>query len=171
MPRTVKLRWHRFASFIAARNAFRADSCVYLQATSRGQPLRIGKASVGLEGRYRGGTGYALDAAAHGSRNQWFVAAVPKALCEAVERELIWVNRSKLRYNNQGVTYEPPSRVRLQHSGSKPRISIRSPSLRESIIESKIVFTTTSVSFFEICGVRFATSSIRPLFVILLSGS
>ena len=40
--------------------------------------------------------------------------------------------------------------------------------LSASIIESKIVLTTTSVSFFEICGVRLATSSIKPLLVISL---
>src|SRR6516162_10064203 len=33
-------------------------------------------------------------------------------------------------------------------------------------MESKIVFTTTSVSFFEMCGVCSATFSIRPLFVM-----
>ena len=44
----------------------------------------------------------------------------------------------------------------------KPRISMRSPSFSASIIESKIVLTTTSVSFLEMCGVRLATSSISP---------
>jgi hypothetical protein len=36
---------------------------------------------------------------------------------------------------------------------------------------SKIVLTTISVSFFEMCGVRSATASMRPLFVISLLAS
>ena len=33
-------------------------------------------------------------------------------------------------------------------------------------MQSKIVFTTVSVSFFEMCGTRTDTRSIRSLFVI-----
>ena len=119
----MSLRWKRFPSFIEARETFRAASCVYVQASPRGRPLRIGKASSGLEARYRGGTGYALDAAAHGSRNQRFVASVPRTICELVERELIWANRSSLPYNNQGLNHEPVRRIRITHTGSKPRLS------------------------------------------------
>ena len=43
---------------------------------------------------------------------------------------------------------------------------MRSPRLSASVIASKIVFTTTSVSFFEMCGVFSATVSMSPLFVI-----
>ena len=46
---------------------------------------------------------------------------------------------------------------------------MRSPALAAlRVIESKIVLTTISVSFFEMCGVRSATASINPLFVIVL---
>ncbi len=43
---------------------------------------------------------------------------------------------------------------------------MRSPRRSASVIASKIVLTTTSVSFFEMCGVCSATSSMSPLFVI-----
>src|SRR5512139_2443619 len=46
---------------------------------------------------------------------------------------------------------------------------MRSPCLRASVMASKIVFTTISVSFFETCGVSSATFSINPLFVITRS--
>src|SRR5574338_205472 len=45
---------------------------------------------------------------------------------------------------------------------------MRSPALRASVIASKIVLTTTSVSFFEMWGVSAATRSISPLLVMLL---
>lgn len=82
--------------------------------------LGIGKASKGLEARYRGGTGYALDAAMHASRNLVFVAAVPSALCEQVGRTLIWQFRTQLAYNNLGVTRAPESVMPLRHSGTAP---------------------------------------------------
>jgi hypothetical protein len=105
---------------------------VYVQADSRGRPLRIGMASRGLSVRYRGGTGYALEAAAHGSRNQWFVARVPVRLCAVVEKELIWSQRAALRYNSQGKRRTPRVRLRITHVGSKPLFG---PSSRSSDIE------------------------------------
>src|SRR5437867_11209061 len=71
-----------FERLTAARANFPSTPCVYIQADPARYPFRIGKASEGLEGRYRGGTGYAIDAAMHGSGNLVFVAAVPKELCE-----------------------------------------------------------------------------------------
>jgi hypothetical protein len=117
----VALQWHMFERLTAARLSFRRTSCVYVQTDAARYPLRIGKASEGLEARYRGGTGYALDAAMHGSDNLVFVAAVPKDLCEAIESELIWQGRRSLPYNNHGKRIAPPRRVRLVHMGIVPR--------------------------------------------------
>jgi hypothetical protein len=73
-----------------------------------------------MEARYRGGTGYALDAGMHGSGNLMFVAAVPKELCGVVESELIWRGRHVLVYNNQGKRLEPVGRIGLSHEGNAP---------------------------------------------------
>lgn len=117
----MTLSWSLFTSFIEARSEYRRTPCVYVQASSAGMPLRVGKASVGLDARYRGGTGYALDAAGHESGNLWFVAPVPVDSCDEIERELIWANRGILEYNNLGIRHEPSARVNLRHKGQSPR--------------------------------------------------
>jgi hypothetical protein len=118
----IKLEWHRFAKLTEARSRFAKTPCVYIQADSKGCPIRIGKATEGLEARYRGGTGYAIDAAMHGSGNLVFVAAVERDLCACVEDELIWQGRRCLTYNNQGKTVVPVRRVLLSHSGLPPML-------------------------------------------------
>jgi hypothetical protein len=115
------LKWCRFHRLTEARAAFKNRPCVCVQTDSRGRPVRVGKASKGLETRYYGGTGYALDAAMHGSRNLVFVAQVPADLCDAVERTLIWQFREQLTYNNMGVKRAPESLLRLRHEGPTPK--------------------------------------------------
>lgn len=123
MSEPVKLDWQRFEKLTKARSRFARTPCVYVQADARGCPIRIGKASEGLEARYRGGTGYAIDAAMHGSGNLVFVAAVEKDLCGSVEDELIWQGRRCLTYNNQGKIVPPFPRVPLSHSGTPPLLN------------------------------------------------
>lgn len=120
MGETVRLEWQRFTKLTEARSQFAKTPCVYFQTDSRGCPIRVGQTSVGLEGRYRGGTGYTIDAAMHGSGNLVFVAAVDKDLCELIEKELIWQGRRHLTYNNQGKLAPPFRRVYLEHSGTSP---------------------------------------------------
>src|SRR6266478_5467508 len=115
MSRSVALEWHRFTKLIDARTRFAKISCIYVQTDAHGCPIRIGKAGEGLETRYRGGTGYAIDAAMHGSGNLVFVAAVSKELCGCVEDELIWQGRCCLMYNNRGKIVPPFPRVRVSH--------------------------------------------------------
>ena len=119
----VQLAWSRFNKLTDARNAFWKKPCVYVQADSQGNPIRVGKASGGLNSRYRGGDGYALDAAMHDSGNLVFVAPVPNDLCDAVEKELIWRERDHLVYNNLGKTFPPDERIELEHTGDVPRFS------------------------------------------------
>lgn len=116
----IVLDWHRFESLSSARTAFRARSCVYVQADAAGYPVRVGMASKGLEARYRGGTGWALDAAMHQSGNAVFVAAVPDETCGVVEAALIWEHRAHLTYNQQGKR-RPPIAMQLVHRGECPR--------------------------------------------------
>ena len=120
MDGSVRLTWQKFAKLTEARSQFAKIPSIYVQADSQGCPIRIGKASEGLEARYRGGTGYAIDAAMHGSGNLVFVAAVDKDLCECIEGELIWRGRRCLTYNNRGKIAPPFRRVPLSHSGTPP---------------------------------------------------
>src|SRR2546425_12794009 len=110
----VKLDWQRFTKLTAARSKFAKTPCIYIQADAQGCPIRIGKASEGLEARYRGGTGYAIDAAMHGSGNLIFVASLDKELCECGEDELIWQGRRCLSYNNHGKIVPPSRRMRSE---------------------------------------------------------
>ena len=123
MPtQTLTLDWHKFHKMTEARAAFPRHACIYVQADSQGRAKRIGKASKGLEARYRGGTGYALDAAMDGSANLVFVAPVPASVCAAVEEELIWRHREVFVYNNVG-RIQAPSR-RLRTSARRRRASV-----------------------------------------------
>ena len=119
--KAITLTWHRFPSMTSARGAFSTTSCVYAQADPKGHVVRVGKASKGLTPRYRGGTGWALDAAMHGSGNLVFVAAVDEDIVEAVEATLIWEHRDQLVYNNVGKKTEPEVLVEVEHRGEVPR--------------------------------------------------
>ena len=120
MVEPVRLEWQKFTKLTEARSRFATTSCVYIQADPKGYPIRVGKASEGLEARYRGGTGYAIDAAMHGSGNFVFVAAVDKDLCGCIEDELIWQGRGCLPYNSQGKKAPPLHRMALSHCGTPP---------------------------------------------------
>jgi hypothetical protein len=78
--------------------------------TCKLMPEAVRKASAGLEPRYRGGTGYAMDAAMHHSGNLIFVAAVEKKLCGFVENELIWQGKTlpHLQQPGQNCAANPP---------------------------------------------------------------
>jgi len=117
----VVLRWRKFDLLTRARNAFSNVSCIYVQTDLRRNPVRVGKATQGLGSRYRGGTGYAVDAAMHRSRNLIFVAPVPADRVAAVEAELIWAHRTRLSYNNQGKLRQPVLGLKLIHRGSGPK--------------------------------------------------
>jgi len=82
---SVPLIWWRFTSFITARDSIGPKACIYVQADSDGHPIRVGLARSALHARYRGGTGWALEAAMYSSGNLWFVAGVERSSCEAIE--------------------------------------------------------------------------------------
>lgn len=99
---------------------FRRTPCVYVQTDKKGKVIHIGKASKGLERRYRGGTSYALDAAMHASGNKVYVAEVTAQNADIIGQELIWNSRIFLLYNNQGKKTEPKQRIRVIHEGDSP---------------------------------------------------
>ena len=117
----MHLHWKKYISFISARNDFKNKSCVYVQTDNKGVPVRVGKASKGLQVRYRGGTGYAIEAAMHQSGNLFFVAAVPESQCEKVEANLIYNNKDLLTYNNIGKNNPPSRKLTIVHSGDRPK--------------------------------------------------
>jgi len=119
----MKLQWRQYSRLTEARKDFARRSCVYVQTNRKGVPVRIGKASRGLEARYRGGTGYAIDAGMDGSGNMVFVAAVSWKTCHLVEAELIWQGRTRLPYNNQGKRRAPSRRLKIAHAGKAPDFS------------------------------------------------
>ena len=119
----MNLFWNKYTSFINARDDFKDKPCVYIQADNKGVPVRIGKASKGLQVRYRGGTGYAIDAAMHQSGNLFFVAAVPQSQCEKVEANLIHEYKHLLTYNNQGKKNLWFKKLKLNHKGDSPKFS------------------------------------------------
>ena len=119
----MKMNWKRYKRLTVARSEFSDKSCVYVQTDSSGNPIRVGMARKGLNVRYRGGTGYAIDAAMHESGNLVFVAAVSPQLCAKVEAELIWAGREVLEYCIQGKRVPPRRRVKIQHRGDHPNFS------------------------------------------------
>ena len=123
MAENITLNWSKFSRLTEARLAFKKTACIYIQTDRALNIIRIGKAEKGLESRYRGGTGYAIDAAMHDSGNFVFVAGVPSGLCSLIEGELIWLLRDQCKYNNQGKLREPAIRLRLTHTGEVPRFN------------------------------------------------
>ncbi|SRR5581483_1163190 len=123
VPVRVKLQWSKYSKLTEARTVFPHHACVYVLADKQGRPLRVGQASKGLDKRYRGGTGYSMDAAMHESGNCVFVAPVDAGLCKAVEDELIWQGRQVLIYNNYGKLKPPLQRIAVEHSGESPDFS------------------------------------------------
>jgi hypothetical protein len=118
--RPLILDWKRFDRLTEARAMFGNTACLYVQADPEGWALRVGKASGGLHARYRGGTGWAIDAAMHNSRNVVFVASVPADLLEQVESTLIWTYRESLLYNQVGKRVAPTALTPLVHRGNPP---------------------------------------------------
>ncbi len=124
VPVRIELRWSKYSKLTEARTVFPHQACVYVQADKHGRPVRVGKASKGLDERYHGGNGYSMDAAMHESGNLVFVApvdaalckAVPvdAALCKAVEDELIRQGRRVLTHNNQGKLTPPRQRIVIE---------------------------------------------------------
>ena len=117
---SFKLTWHCFPRFIEAREFFRGKGCIYLQADSTENVLRVGESDDPWE-RYKGGTAYALDAAGHNSGNLYFFAEV---IGESQARKLLEANLIfdlQPRYNNQHKKRPPGVRVQYCHAGDVPK--------------------------------------------------
>lgn len=122
--KTLLLTWKRFRKLTDTWEEFGNISCIYVQTASDGIPKRIGKATKGLNVRYHGGTGYAIDAAMDNSGNLIFVAKVNLSLIDNVEKVLIWRERHQVKeYNTHGTNKEPALKMELIHEGDSPRFS------------------------------------------------
>jgi hypothetical protein len=70
------LVWEQFDTFQAALKQFKRSACLYVLTDKEERILRIGE-SGDLRSRYRGGTGWMVEAALHESGNKIFVAPAP----------------------------------------------------------------------------------------------
>jgi hypothetical protein len=118
---SFKLTWHRFPSFIEARESFRGKRCIYLQTDTDENILRVGESDDPWK-RYNGGTAYALDAAGHNSGNQYFFAKVNEEskTRKAIEANLIFDLQPK--YNTQHKKKPPQVRLQGCHTGDMPKM-------------------------------------------------
>ena len=137
----VVLEWHRFTQLTEARDIFADTPCIYVQTDRDAKPVRVGKASKGLQARYRGGMEYALDAAMHRSGNKVFVARVPSSQCDDVERALIWQLRDSLPYNNQGKLHRPAASISIIHRETSPTFQ------EESVVTTRRAYVGVDVAF------------------------
>ncbi len=121
------LTWKRFKRMTEACKEFKLKSCIYVIADSSETPLYIGEAAGrdGLDGRYRGGTASAVDAALHESGNLIFVTPVPNKECRTIEQALIYAEQPL--YNRQGkiVPLSSVSADSILHRGDVPRFTHR----------------------------------------------
>jgi hypothetical protein len=121
---TFTLTWHRFSSFIEARESFRGKGCIYLQTTTQEQVLRIGECDDPWK-RYKGGTAYALDAAGHNSGNLYFSSNVSEEsrTRKAIKANLIFAFQPP--YNNQHKKNPPRMQIQIDHAGDVPKALLR----------------------------------------------
>lgn len=115
----IVLRWQRFCTLRKAREALRGRPCIYLQTDSREAILRVGE-SNDLWARYVGGTGYAVDAAMHGSGNLFFVASAPGDREARRKIEALLISRLQPTYNVQGAGLSLAPNLPLRHEGECP---------------------------------------------------
>ena len=137
----VVLEWHRVTQLTEARDAFADTPCIYVQTDRDAKPVRAGKAPTGLQARYRGGMGYALDAAMHRSGNKEFVARVPSSQCDDGERTLVWQLRDSLPYNNQRKLHHPAASISIIHRGTSPTFQ------EESVVTTRRAYVGVDVAF------------------------
>ena len=114
------LSFQRFPSFVEAREAFRARPCIYVQTDRDENLLRIGQCDD-LWARYRGGTGYTLDAAGHGAGNLYFIADALHDRNERRRLEATLIYALKPRYNNQNKKRPPVNPAEYSFAGDVPR--------------------------------------------------
>lgn len=105
--------------------------CVYVVADPSGVPLYIGasEGQGGLNGRYRGGTARAVDAALHGSGNWVHVAETDPGRCFEIEKALIYAECRAVSQGGQAPLYNRQGRIiplssfpaeSLVHEGESP---------------------------------------------------
>jgi hypothetical protein len=116
----MTLTFERFPSFVAARKAFRARPCIYVQTDREENLLRIGECD-NLWERYKGGTAYALDAAGHGAGSLYFVSDAPQDRKQHCRLEATLIYNLQPRYNNQHKKRAPAEPFAYCFAGDVPR--------------------------------------------------
>lgn len=112
--------WEKFANFQDALKKFKGLPCIYMLTDKDGRILRIGE-SGNLRSRYRGGTGWMVEAALHGSGNVVLVAAAPIEETIRKSAEALLTFRYQPPYCQQNKLFAPLEALEIAHRGEVPR--------------------------------------------------
>jgi hypothetical protein len=99
---------------------FKRSACLYVLADKDEHIFRIGE-SGNLRNRYRGGTGWMVEAALHGSGNKIFAAPAPAD--EETRRSVeAWLTfKHQPQYCQQEKCVAPVGAWHIEHTGDVPR--------------------------------------------------
>jgi hypothetical protein len=114
------LVWEQFDTFQAALKKFKRSACLYVLTDKEERILRIGE-SGDLRSRYRGGTGWMVEAALHESGNKIFVAPAPadEGTRRAIEAWLTFKHQP--RYCQRDKCVAPVGAWHIEHTGRTPQ--------------------------------------------------
>jgi hypothetical protein len=117
--RKVLFVWEKFANFQDALKKFKRIPCIYVLTDKDGRILRIGE-SGNFRSRYRGGTGWMVEAAMHGSGNLVFVSAAP--IEEKIRKfaEAFLTFKYQPPYCQQNKLVAPVESMEIEHTGEVP---------------------------------------------------
>jgi hypothetical protein len=118
--RRILFVWEKFGNFQDALKKFKRVACIYLLTDKDGRILRIGE-SGNLRSRYRGGTGWMVEAALHGSGNIVFVAAAPIEEKIRKSAEAILTFKYQPPYCQQNKLVAPVESLEIENTGEVPR--------------------------------------------------
>jgi hypothetical protein len=124
--RSLVLHWERFNTFQEALKQFRLLPCLYLLIDTDDRILRIGE-SADLRARYRGGTGWMVEAALYRSGKTVFAAQAPPE--ERTRRSVEgWLTfRYQPQFCQRDKELPPLEEWQVEHTGDVPRALLTGP--------------------------------------------
>ena len=120
MPAKISFNWQRFVTFQEALKKHKGVACLYVLTDKEERILRIGESGC-LRSRYRGGTGWMVEAAMHGSGNIVFVAAAPADQKIRQSAEALLTYRHQPPYCQRDKLVPPVEPLEIEHQGDVPR--------------------------------------------------
>lgn len=116
----VLFTWQKFTTFQEALKKHKGIACLYVLTDKDENILRIGESGC-LRSRYRGGTGWMVEAAMHGSGNIIFVAAAPVEQKMRQSAEALLTYRHQPPYCQRDKMIPPVVLLAIEHQGDVPR--------------------------------------------------